>query len=203
VDSSAHDAFSRASLEALDEAYVRMSAVREASGHISDFAYDDCNRAALSLLGRCRAEVCGRRLLELFPSHATNGLFDAYARVTETGEPLRCEVAFNDNGVCGEYEILANKFGDGLVLLGHDISKRKRDERQLLTLAEQLQGALTSRVAIEQAKGYLAAKYETDPATAFVVLRRYARNHNVRIHDVAESVVAGRLDLVQEDKGRR
>jgi len=201
VDSSAHDELSRASLEALDEAFFRMRAVRDEIGHIADFEYDYCNRAALCLLGRGRDEVHGRRLLELFPSHATSGLFDSYVRVTETGEPLRYEFAFDENGVAGEFEVLVSRFGDGYILLGHDITARKRDERQLATLAQQLQGALTSRVVIEQAKGYIAAKYETDTWMAFNVLRRYARNHNLRIHDVAEAIVNGQLDLGKDVRG--
>src|SRR3954451_7178920 len=91
---SGEEGLLRSSLDALDEAIFRMSAVRDAAGRIVDFEYAYCNRAALRVLGRPGHEVLGRRLLELFPSHRTNGLFDAYARVTETGEPLRREFAF-------------------------------------------------------------------------------------------------------------
>jgi PAS domain S-box-containing protein len=117
-------------LEALDEAFFRMSAVRDATGQIIDFTYEYCNRAALELLGRRREEVLGRRLLELFPSHLTNGLFDAYARVADTGESLRYEFAFDDGGVAGEFEVVVSRDGDGYVLAGHDISERKRLERE-------------------------------------------------------------------------
>jgi PAS domain-containing protein len=53
------------SLDAIDEAFVRMSAVRDADGGIVDFEYEFCNRAALGLLRRRREEVLGRRLLDL------------------------------------------------------------------------------------------------------------------------------------------
>ena len=122
-------------VEALDEAFFRMSAMRDATGHVVDFTYEYCNRAALELLGRRREEVVGRRLLELFPSHLTNGLFHAYARVTETGEPLRYEFTFDEGGVAGEFEVVVSRVGDGYVLAGHDISERKRLEREQERLA--------------------------------------------------------------------
>jgi AmiR/NasT family two-component response regulator len=59
--------------------------------------------------------------------------------------------------------------------------------------AEQLQQALNTRLIIEQAKGVLATKLEIAVDDAFARLRRYARAHNVRIHDVARGVVRGDL----------
>lgn len=64
-------------------------------------------------------------------------------------------------------------------------------ERQV----EQLNTALRSRVLIEQAKGFLAAKHDLQPDQAFEYLRRYSRSHHVSIHEVARRVVARELDL--------
>lgn len=61
-------------------------------------------------------------------------------------------------------------------------------------LSEQLQGALTSRIAIEQAKGILAERNNLAMDAAFDTLRRYARNHNRKLTDVATAVVTGGLD---------
>lgn len=61
---------------------------------------------------------------------------------------------------------------------------------------EQLNTALRSRVLIEQAKGYLAAKYGITPDEGFNRLRNYSRNHHVVIHEVSRQVVEGELDLV-------
>jgi len=183
------------SLDALDEAFFLMSAVRDAAGGIVDFEYRFCNRVALELLGLLPEEVLGRRLLDLFPSHRTNGLFDAFMGVTETGEPVRLEFPFEEGGVVGEFEIVVSRVGDGYVLAGHDISQRKRLERELVTLKDQLQAALTSRVAIEQAKGFVAAQLRMDPETAYIGIRRYARGHDMRIGDVARALVAGEIVL--------
>jgi AmiR/NasT family two-component response regulator len=57
---------------------------------------------------------------------------------------------------------------------------------------EQLQGALISRVAIEQAKGMLAERLDIGPEEAFIVLRRAARSSRMKLHDLAGNVVASR-----------
>jgi PAS domain S-box-containing protein len=187
----------RSALDALDEAFFRMSAVRDAGGGIVDFEYEFCNRAALDLLGLRREEVLGRRLLDLFPSHRTNGLFDAFTSVTETGEPVRLEFSFEEGGVAGEFEVVVARVGDGYVLAGHDISDRKRLERELEALKDQLQAALTSRIAIEQAKGFVAAQLRMTPETAFLAIRRYARTHDMRIGVVSRAIVTG--EIVMDD----
>ncbi len=56
-------------------------------------------------------------------------------------------------------------------------------------LTEQLQHALTSRVVIEQAKGALAQAHDIDVDQAFELLCRYARDHDLRLIDVARTIV--------------
>jgi GAF domain-containing protein len=61
-------------------------------------------------------------------------------------------------------------------------------------LTEQLQRALTSRVMVEQAKGVLAERHGVDMELAFDALRRHARNNNLKLAEVAHSVVRGDTD---------
>src|SRR5450756_145310 len=68
----------------------------------------------------------------------------------------------------------------------HERSMRHSD-----ILNEQLQTALNSRVAIEQAKGKLAERLGIDTDQAFGVLRDYARSRNLRLSDVARDFVDG------------
>jgi AmiR/NasT family two-component response regulator len=60
---------------------------------------------------------------------------------------------------------------------------------QLIEKTGQLEGALDSRVVIEQAKGILAARHEIDMQTAFDVLRRGARSHQLKLRDLAQRVI--------------
>jgi GAF domain-containing protein len=65
--------------------------------------------------------------------------------------------------------------------------------REAQTVAAQLNGALTSRVAIEQAKGILAERAKVDMQEAFSRLRRYARDHNRELSVVAKELINGTL----------
>jgi GAF domain-containing protein len=71
---------------------------------------------------------------------------------------------------------------------------QRRSAHRSAMLAEQLQHALNSRVVIEQAKGVLAEHNNLSMEVAFEQLRRYARDHNAKLSDVALSVVRGTLD---------
>jgi len=68
---------------------------------------------------------------------------------------------------------------------------QERNLRRSETVAEQLQAALNSRVVIEQAKGKLAERLGLDMAQAFSLMRDHARARNLRLADVAQSVIYG------------
>lgn len=62
--------------------------------------------------------------------------------------------------------------------------------QELHERAEQLQRALDSRVAIEQAKGMLAERYALAPDQAFALLRGAARSARVPLRELAHEVLA-------------
>ena len=83
---------------------------------------------------------------------------------------------------------------------------QERAVRRSTEKAEQLQRALDSRVVVEQAKGLLAGRLNTDVGVAFTLLREYARGRNLRLSAVAGDVVDGKLgatDLVVANRGRQ
>jgi GAF domain-containing protein len=74
------------------------------------------------------------------------------------------------------------------------LQERAIRERELV--AGQLQVALNSRVMIEQAKGILAERLQTSPDDAFLVLRRYARNNNYALTELAAGVINGTAPVI-------
>ena len=86
--------------------------------------------------------------------------------------------------------IVARAFADLAAL--SIVQHRAAAEAQRLN--EQLSAALTSRVVIEQAKGVISERAGIDLAEAFSRLRAYARNHNLRLTDVAQAAIDGTLD---------
>jgi hypothetical protein len=66
----------------------------------------------------------------------------------------------------------------------------------------QLQSALTSRVAIEQAKGMLAERLGIPVNAAFDLLRSHARGNSRNLHEVAAEIIDRSLDIVSRSSGR-
>lgn len=60
-------------------------------------------------------------------------------------------------------------------------------------LTGQLQGALQSRIVIEQAKGIVAESRGIKVDDAFAAIRSFARSHNRLLGETARDVVSGRL----------
>lgn len=93
---------------------------------------------------------------------------------------------------------LTNLLDDPLVQ-GLVCNLRRNPHREATATAErqveQLNTALRSRVVIEQAKGFLAARHGIAPDSAFEQLRSYSRNNHVPIREAARRVIDGELDL--------
>jgi AmiR/NasT family two-component response regulator len=74
----------------------------------------------------------------------------------------------------------------------------------------QLQTALDSRVAIEQAKGVLMERFSLTPDAAFELLRRAARSNRESLHTLAALVTVARTTppeivvlMTETERGRK
>ena len=73
------------------------------------------------------------------------------------------------------------------------LQERAISSAELLT--EQLQGALNSRIVIEQAKGVVSRDHDVSVDAAFAALRAHARSNHLRLADLAHDVVTGSVTL--------
>jgi len=69
----------------------------------------------------------------------------------------------------------------------------QQSARRSAELTDQLQHALNSRVVIEQAKGVIAERLDISMQAAFDRIRRYARDNNRKLGEVAAAVVRGEI----------
>jgi hypothetical protein len=70
----------------------------------------------------------------------------------------------------------------------------------------QLEHALQSRVAIEQAKGIVAERYGLELDDAFELIRRASRTHRIKLHDLVRRIRPGEpappeLQALIEERG--
>ena len=72
-----------------------------------------------------------------------------------------------------------------------------RAGREARLLAEQLSDVLNDRITIEQAKGVLAERLQVAVDEAYSLLRVYARDHRLRVAEVARQAVDGELPADQ------
>ncbi len=128
---------SRAALDAILDPYSINVAIRDERGRIIDFRIEYANEAMATFNHVPAAVQIGDSLLRLFPAHRTSGLFDAYVRVVETGEPLVMDtVTYEDPNAAGgpivlAFDLRAVKLGDGYVVSGHDLTARAHAEQAL------------------------------------------------------------------------
>ena len=84
--------------------------------------------------------------------------------------------------------------GQGMADIAAVALLHERSLRESRGRVDQLQGALSSRVVIEQAKGVLAERASISLDGAFGRLRAYARTNNRKLSEVAGELIDGRLD---------
>jgi GAF domain-containing protein len=95
-----------------------------------------------------------------------------------------------DEGLLEEADVVAAQALADVATIG---ILQHRAAIQAHIVVDQLNHALNSRIIIEQAKGILAERTHLDMNDAFSWLRNHARNHNLLLVDVAQSVIDGTL----------
>ncbi len=126
-------------LETMFDPLVVMRAVRDRSGRVIDFEYEEANRAAIAINHTTREELIGARLLTLLPGHRTSGLFDHFVHTVETGESLVLDDVIYANEILheeGHYDVRAVKVGDAISYTWRDVTDRVVASQRYRLLAE-------------------------------------------------------------------
>jgi len=97
------------------------------------------------------------------------------------------------SNAAGELSDNRRRLGQALAHLATLAIFHQQSARRSAELADQLQHALNSRVVIEQAKGVIAERFGVSMEVAFDRIRRYARNHNRKLGEVAAAVIRGEI----------
>ncbi|MGI8792258.1 MAG: GAF domain-containing protein [Acidimicrobiales bacterium] len=160
----------------------------------------DCYRTGEPVVNQDLASVNGR-----WPRFAAEALQAGFHSVHALPMRLRGTVigALNlfhiQPGEMGQHDVEAAQ-GLADVATIAILSHRAASEAQAVN--EQLNFALNSRVVIEQAKGIVGERLGLNMDQAFKTLRGHARNHNLRLADVARGVIEGSLASSELDQAR-
>ena len=111
--------------------------IRNDRNQIEDFSWILANIISVAALGLAEQELIGKRLLATMPENKTDGLFDRYCKVVETGIPLQFEHHRVNGSIDQWLYITVVKLEDGCIATFSDITLRKLqdllfEERALL-----------------------------------------------------------------------
>lgn len=129
--------------EAILDSFLIFSAERDEQGNISDFIFTDINANAEKMLQLTSRQLIGKRMCEELPINRTNGFFEKYRNVVETGIPLEEEFYLPDTHVpAAWYYHQVVKCGDGIAISHRDISERKLAEEKIIKTGQHYQALI-------------------------------------------------------------
>jgi PAS domain S-box-containing protein len=121
---------------------VLFKALHDEQGAISDYQFLMNNAVTRAWNGK---DMIGEKYVENFPNVKTSGLFDAFNKVMETGEPLDTEIFYHGEGFENWFRIKAVRLSaDQLVSTAEDVTEKKKADEEakkhlaVLQNAEQL-----------------------------------------------------------------
>lgn len=125
-----------------------LDVIRNEKGEAIDFHTSAFNESALKMAGQSASDMLTRTLLESHPDSSTNGLFEQYVRVLNTGESAYQERQLDHPAPSFyAYFITRQIDANGLVVTILNITDRRNAEEQVRQTAENLQAVLDSSPA--------------------------------------------------------
>ncbi|RYZ26951.1 MAG: PAS domain S-box protein, partial [Chitinophagaceae bacterium] len=124
--------FLKSTLDSSLSGIMAFESIRNKSGVIEDFKWILVNKPAEQLIGRKARYVMGKKMLDEMPGNLSEGIFDKFVEVVETGQSVQFEHFYSFRGCLTWFLISAVKMGDGFTATFTDISSRKEAEQELL-----------------------------------------------------------------------
>jgi PAS domain S-box-containing protein len=124
--------FIRSILDVSLDGIYALKATRNKQGVITDFSYLFANQHTAKMLNRTPEEVIGASMLQLIPENKTNGFFDLFCKLLQTGEMFSDETHFVAQGIDGWFEyVIIPIDNDTLVVTTRDVTDKKRSVKAI------------------------------------------------------------------------
>jgi PAS domain-containing protein len=118
--------------ESSNDGFYLLEAVRDVVGEIVDFRFVYLNDKGAQLISTTPESMRGQLLCVRFPVNRTNGLFEEYKLVVETGRRLDVVNPFDVEGINATWlHLQAMKLNDGVAITTQNVSHLKASERRL------------------------------------------------------------------------
>jgi PAS domain S-box-containing protein len=139
----------RVAQELSPDGFTILRPVRDAAGCLVDFIWIYQNTTIARLTGTDLQPVVGRRVLEVFPSHAASPFHRMYQMVAETGQSSVFEAPYQGETMPEQkwLRVAVVPIGQDLAVLAQDITERKRAEDVLKQVNEELERRVAERTA--------------------------------------------------------
>jgi PAS domain-containing protein len=108
------------------EGIVMLRARMGEKGKLSDFTYIYINRTAETMLRMKKQDMLGHTVLHFFPSTESEGIFNIYKTVYETGRPTVLQFQYKHEGFNNWFRQKIERFEDGILVRTTDLDREER-----------------------------------------------------------------------------
>lgn len=127
------------------DAIVYYLPIKDDAGEVIDFQFYYMNDSALNTLTGTKDKYLGKNFLDLFPYARVDGMFDAFKKSYETGEPIEDVFYYKEGEYEGWYRDSIIKYGNGIIVYFRDVTSHKNLELELKAKTQQLEKLLKEK----------------------------------------------------------
>ena len=107
---------------------MAFKAIRDKDRNIVDFQWTLSNSIGSKFTGRTEKQLVGSRLLKIWPGNKSQGLFDIFEEVVQSGQLRQLEKFCHLDGFDGWYSFTVVQLEDGFMVTFSDITEQKSQQ---------------------------------------------------------------------------